>query len=196
MRIVPKGPDGIMSRIREFQARMQHMSGAASSPHADAAAPALRGSIGSSELVPANPMSEGYRLGAQQPPPELRSMMEQAALEAGISPDLLEALVAIESGFNVRAVSPKGAQGLTQLMPATARSLGVSDPFDPLQNLRGGARYLAQMLARFGDVKLALAAYNAGPGAVERFGRQVPPYSETVAYVENVLARLVSGGRP
>jgi len=196
MKIVPKGPEGIMERIRELQARMQHLGGAATAFDTDPAAPALRGEIGSSGFVPVNPMSDGYRVGAQQPPDELRSMIGQAASEAGISSDLLEALVAIESGFNPRAVSPKGAQGLTQLMPATARGLGVSDPFDPLQNLRGGARYLAQMLARFGDVKLALAAYNAGPGAVERFGRQIPPYAETIAYVQNVLARLEAGGRP
>ncbi|HVL39761.1 MAG TPA: lytic transglycosylase domain-containing protein, partial [Fimbriimonadaceae bacterium] len=100
---------------------------------------------------------------------------------------LLDALVAEESAYDPNARSRAGAMGLSQLMPGTARELGVADPFDPAQNLRGGAKYLAQMLQRFGDLRLALAAYNAGPGAVEKAGLAVPPYRETQEYVERVM---------
>jgi soluble lytic murein transglycosylase-like protein len=109
-----------------------------------------------------------------------------AAKRNGVDPALLAGLVKQESGFNPDAGSPAGAQGLTQLMPATAASLGVSDVHDPAQALEGGAKYLRQQLDRFGgDVARALAAYNAGPGAVERFGG-VPPYAETQNYVRKV----------
>jgi len=120
-----------------------------------------------------------------------------AATRNGVEPALLAALVKQESGFNPTAGSPAGAQGLTQLMPATAASLGVTDSHDPAQALEGGAKYLRQQLDRFGgDVARALAAYNAGPGAVERFGG-VPPYAETQNYVRNVqafAAELRAGG--
>jgi soluble lytic murein transglycosylase-like protein len=111
-----------------------------------------------------------------------------AAKKHGVDPALLAGLVKQESGFNPDAGSPAGAQGLTQLMPATAASLGVTNVHDPVQALDGGAKYLRQQLDRFGgDVARALAAYNAGPGAVERFGG-VPPYAETQEYVRRVQA--------
>jgi soluble lytic murein transglycosylase-like protein len=116
------------------------------------------------------------------------SEITAAASRHGVDPALLAGLVKQESGFNANAVSPAGAQGLTQLMPATAAGLGVTDPTDPAQALEGGAKYLRQQLDRFGgDVGKALAAYNAGPGAVERFGG-VPPYAETQEYVRRVQA--------
>ncbi|MDX6568379.1 MAG: hypothetical protein QOH15_957 [Gaiellales bacterium] len=115
------------------------------------------------------------------------SLIQQAARDQGVDPALLKGLVQAESGFNPSSVSSVGAQGLTQLMPDTAKGLGVSNPFDPLQNLEGGARFLAGALKRFGNnEQLALAAYNAGPGAVERYGG-IPPYAETQAYVPRVL---------
>ncbi len=114
--------------------------------------------------------------------------IQRAADAAGVAPPLLLALVAVESGGDARAVSPKGAQGLGQLMPATAARFGVADPFDPAQNLRGAAAYLDALLRRYGgDAVLALAAYNAGEGAVARH-RGVPPFPETRAYVPRVLA--------
>jgi soluble lytic murein transglycosylase-like protein len=116
------------------------------------------------------------------------SLIQQAARDQGVDPALLKGLVQAESGFNPSSVSSVGAQGLTQLMPDTAKGLGVTNPFDPLQNLEGGARFLAGALKRFGgNEQLALAAYNAGPGAVERYGG-IPPYAETQAYVQKVLA--------
>jgi soluble lytic murein transglycosylase-like protein len=111
-----------------------------------------------------------------------------AARRHGLDPALLAGLVKQESGFNANAVSPAGARGLTQLMPATAAGLGVTDATNPAQALEGGAKYLKAQLDRFGgDVAKALAAYNAGPGAVQRFGG-VPPYAETQAYVRRVQA--------
>jgi cell wall-associated NlpC family hydrolase len=115
------------------------------------------------------------------------SMIQQAARDQGVDPALLKGLVQAESGFNNSSVSSVGAQGLTQLMPDTARGLGVTNSFDPLQNLEGGARFLAGALKRFGgNEQLALAAYNAGPAAVERYGG-IPPFAETQAYVPRVL---------
>jgi len=111
----------------------------------------------------------------------------QAAEAADVDPALVLAVVVRESGGDPNALSPKGAQGLMQLMPGTARELGVADAQDPAQNLAGGARYLSRMLRRYdGDVDLALAAYNAGPGTVDRAGKQVPAYPETQKYVKAV----------
>jgi soluble lytic murein transglycosylase-like protein len=116
------------------------------------------------------------------------SIIENAALTASVEPNLLRAVIVVESGFNSRAVSKRGAVGLMQLMPATASRFGVSNPYDPRQNIHGGAQYLKFLIDRFGqNVRLALAAYNAGEEAVERSGRQIPPFTETMAYVPRVL---------
>ncbi|MCU0306381.1 MAG: lytic transglycosylase domain-containing protein [Thermoleophilia bacterium] len=120
-------------------------------------------------------------------PAELRPLIQRAAEANGIEPALLAAVARAESDFDPQTTSPAGAQGLMQLMPATARSMGVTDPMDPGQSLMGGARYLRGLLDRFnGDRTLALAGYNAGPNAVARAGG-VPPYAETQAYVPRVL---------
>ena len=104
-----------------------------------------------------------------------------------LNPALAKAVVHVESAFRSKARSPKGAMGLMQLMPATARRFGVNDPYHPQQNLRGGMKYLRFLLDRYrGDLRLALSAYNAGEGAVDRFGG-VPPYRETQEYVRRVM---------
>lgn len=120
-------------------------------------------------------------------PPHLTPLIGEAARNTRLDPALIEAVVRVESGFDSAARSPKGAQGLMQLMPATARRYGVDDPLDPAQNLLGGARYLRDLLDRFATLPLALAAYNAGEGAVERHGNTIPPFAETEAYVPRVL---------
>lgn len=118
--------------------------------------------------------------------------IDAAANRNGIDPLLLQALIQQESGFDPNATSAAGAEGLTQLMPSTAAALGVSNPYDPTQSIDGGAAYLGQQLQAFGgNVPMALAAYNAGPGAVQQYGG-VPPYPETTAYVQQVLARYDS----
>jgi soluble lytic murein transglycosylase-like protein len=105
----------------------------------------------------------------------------------GVRSDLVRAVMQVESAFNPAAVSPKGAMGLMQLMPATARQYGVSNPFNPVENVRAGVKYLRELLDRYQDnEELALAAYNAGPGAVDKHGESVPPYKETRDYVARI----------
>ncbi|MGH8253219.1 MAG: transglycosylase SLT domain-containing protein [Steroidobacteraceae bacterium] len=113
----------------------------------------------------------------------------RAAAAASVQAELVRAVIVVESGFNPRAISRRGAVGLMQLLPSTARRYGAFNAFDPEQNIRAGANYLADLIARFGTEKLdlVLAAYNAGENAVERYGRHIPPYKETRAYVPNVL---------
>jgi soluble lytic murein transglycosylase-like protein len=119
----------------------------------------------------------------------MRQLAVDAARRHGLDPELVLAVVAVESAFRPEAVSPKGAQGLMQLMPTTAAALGVGDALDPAQNLDGGVRYLGSLLTLYGgDLRRALAAYNAGEGAVARHGG-IPPYRETRAYVKSVLRR-------
>ncbi|HEX5006565.1 MAG TPA: lytic transglycosylase domain-containing protein [Hyphomonadaceae bacterium] len=122
-------------------------------------------------------------------------LLESAGQATDISPRLLEAIAYVESRFNTKAVSPKGAVGMMQLMPGTAEELGV-DPHDPQENARGGADYLRRMVTLFGNnVELAVAAYNAGPAAVLKYGG-VPPYAETRAYVDAVMEYLAKSSVP
>jgi soluble lytic murein transglycosylase-like protein len=123
----------------------------------------------------------------------IHAAVRTAAMRYNVPEALIYSVMQQESGMNPRALSAAGAIGLMQLMPETARALGV-DPWDPVQNIDGGTRYLAQLLKQFdGDVRLALAAYNAGPEAVRRYGG-IPPYPETQSYVESILARLEEPG--
>ena len=133
--------------------------------------------------------------------PHYEPLIRQHASQRGIRPDLVRAVIQVESAFNPRAVSPKGAMGLMQLMPATVKQFGVIDPFNPAENIRAGVSYLRQLLDRYDhDEQLALAAYNAGPAAVDKHGSKVPPYKETQNYVLKITgirgnARSAPGAR-
>lgn len=154
---------GILILMRRNQGRM-HIPGLTQKASYSVASRALRG----------------------KSPAAFDQLIARAARRHGLPAALVKAVVKAESNFQPHALSDKGAQGLMQLMPATAQDLGVDHPFTPEENVAGGTRYLRAMYDRFGDWSHALAAYNAGPGAVDRFGG-IPPYAETQQYVERVL---------
>lgn len=197
MRLELLGPEGARRRMEELQARVGQLRQPSATAKGGLGAPSaefesmiaewkpdpLAGNVGGA--VPFNPFGGGAKVESSP----LKSLIEKAATDAGVDPALLEALVSAESGFDPNARSRAGAMGLTQLMPDTAKSLGVANPFDPEQSLKGGAQYLSQMLNKFGSTELALAAYNAGPGRVERAGNQIPNLTETQNYVRKVMAR-------
>lgn len=162
--------------------------------HVGGAAQSIREAMGLNDDAPATLQADPAPPSALRAPAHVRPLVEAAAARHGLAPALLDAVAHQESRFRQEAVSHKGAIGVMQLMPGTARALGV-DPHDKMQNLDGGARYLRAMLDRFGgDVTLALAAYNAGPGAVERHGG-VPPFRETQDYVRRIRADLDTRAR-
>jgi soluble lytic murein transglycosylase-like protein len=186
--------ESIGERIAAIQSKIEAITGGpqpAAAPGFDealntastaAAAPATAPTATAAAATPA----AGAGLGGAPTPYD--GMIQAAAAKYGLDPALLKALIRQESNFDPNAGSPAGAQGLTQLMPGTAASLGVTNPKDPAQAIEGGAKYLRQQLDAFGgDVRKALAAYNAGPGAVQRHGG-IPPYPETQNYVQKVLA--------
>jgi soluble lytic murein transglycosylase-like protein len=177
----------IGTRLDELNAMVAQMTAPAAAPATTAPTSSFAGALAAAQgSASAAPLTG---TGADT---NFDSQINAAATANGIDPALLKGLVAQESGFNPSARSGAGAVGLTQLMPGTAASLGVTNPLDPVQSLQGGAKYLRQQLDRFGgDEKLALAAYNAGPGAVQKYGG-VPPYSETQNYVTSVMAKAAS----
>jgi soluble lytic murein transglycosylase-like protein len=171
------GPDKASQRMQELQARIQSYSPPPPTVGFSAALKGAIGKPGDGGLDPASP---------------LPGLAIDAANQNGVDPGIFKSLVNAESSWNPQSVSNKGAIGLTQLMPDTAKGLGITDPYDPVQNLQGGAKYLRQMLDKFGgNYTKALAAYNAGPGAVEK-ANGVPPYQETVAYVRKILSHAAS----
>ena len=171
-----------VARVAQIQAML-----AQSPVEAPAAMPANGTSFAAALQSAQAPAAAPATSAAGGDPTQFDGLINDAATRNGVDPALLKALIRQESNFNPNARSGAGAVGLTQLMPSTAAGLGVGDPTDPAQAIEGGAKYLRQQLDRFGgDQAKALAAYNAGPGAVQRFGG-VPPYAETQAYVQRVL---------
>ncbi len=149
------------------------------------------GASGRKVIVNENSTQHARRFAAKLvavPDADLQPIIDRHSGAQDLDPKLVQAVIQAESGYNTRALSNKGAIGLMQLMPATASLLNVSNPYDPDDNIKGGTRYLRQMLDRFaGRIELAVAAYNAGPGAVERH-KGIPPFAETRAYVRRVLS--------
>ena len=173
----------IGTRLDQLQTMVATMTAPAPSAPSTSFAGALATAQTSPSTAPSTGAGASTAFGAE---------IDAAAASNGIDPALLKGLVSQESGFDPNARSGAGALGLTQLMPGTAAGLGVTNPLDPVQSLQGGAKYLRQQLDRFGgDEKLALAAYNAGPGAVQKYGG-VPPYRETQNYVNSVLSKAAA----
>jgi soluble lytic murein transglycosylase-like protein len=189
----------VVARVSELQQLMQPAPAPATG--ASFAAQLATASAAAPTGTVAAPTATAAATGASTLPSgtPFASEITAAAQQHGLDPALLAGLIKQESGFNPNAVSPAGARGLTQLMPGTAAGLGVTNPLDPAQAIDGGARYLRQQLDAFGgDITKALAAYNAGPGAVKKYGG-VPPYAETQNYVRSVqshAASFRSGGAP
>jgi soluble lytic murein transglycosylase-like protein len=182
----------IFNDISAIQNRIAEISGAPPAGAVQTAAPGTFNVALAQALMPqlAPPDAAAPDAPAPVPPEQINQLVQQNADIWQVDPALIKSVIANESSFNANAQSPVGAQGLMQLMPETAASLGVKNPFDPAQNVAGGTRYLRSLLDRFkGDTRLAVAAYNAGPNAVEKYG-DVPPYSETQSYVKNVLGSL------
>lgn len=162
---------------------------------ADAAAQTAQAPAAEKATVAAQPQLESKPESAAVPaaPELLDSIIQEAAEKNEVDPNLVRAIIKVESNFNPNAISRKGARGLMQLMPQTARVLGVRDVYDPAENVVGGVRYLKRLMETFpGQLHLSLAAYNAGPGAVERHGG-IPPYSETRDYVNRIASLYRSG---
>ena len=171
------------ARVRALEALIARTEGVSTGARAAAAAGSQpASSTAFASALQAAGASAGAASGGQYD-----ALIEQAAARNGVDPAVLHGLIQQESGFDPSARSGAGAMGLTQLMPGTASSLGIANPLDPAESIEGGARYLAEMLSKFaGNTADALAAYNAGPGAVQQYGG-VPPYAETQSYVQKVL---------
>jgi len=180
----------IDARVQELQTMVAAMTTPPAQPAASSSS-SFAGALASAQAAPTQTSPSAATSGTDGST-AFGAEIDAAAASNGIDPALLKGLVSQESGFDPNARSGAGAVGLTQLMPGTAASLGVTNPLDPAQSLQGGAKYLRQQLDRFGgDERLALAAYNAGPGAVAKYGG-VPPYSETQNYVNSVVAKAAA----
>lgn len=179
----------ITTDIAAVTARISEITGAppVQVPAVSAGTPSFASYVSQAMAEPAQPPQPAAAGPSMAPPAQLEQLIQANGNAAGVDPALIKAIIANESAFDPQATSKTGAQGLMQLEPETAAGVGVTDAYDPAQNILGGTRYIKGLLERFhGDVRLAVAAYNAGPGAVAKYGG-VPPYAETQNYVQNVL---------
>ena len=194
-----RGVDAVEQRVRQLQHLIQSTS---TSPTADSFSKQLQAKASTPTANPYGPQAPTLSVSAKgvvQPPTNLNTkasalwpLITQQASQHKIDPALVAAVIPQESGFNNNATSKAGAQGLMQLMPATAKSLGVTDSLDPAQNIAAGTKYLSQKLSEFNcNIPLALAAYNAGSGAVKKYDG-IPPYAETQGYVRKILGQYLS----
>jgi len=200
---VPAGEQAIEQRVAQLQAMIERtrtlaagtvptsIASGSTSTSTSTSQPANFASAlqaaSSADATSANYSTAAYQPTSAPASGEYAALIEQAAQRNGVEPALLQGLIQQESGFDPNAQSSAGAAGLTQLMPGTASSMGVANPLDPAESIEGGARYLGQLRRQFGgNTTDALAAYNAGPGAVQQYGG-VPPYAETESYVSKVL---------
>ncbi len=177
----------IFGDIAAVTRRIAELTGQYPAPPPTVPAGLLAGGGSAAQGSFASMVSSAMRPPSPVAPAQVDALVNNNAQSYGVDPALIKAIIANESGFDANATSRTGAQGLMQLEPETAASLGVDNAYDPAQNISGGTRYIRDLLERFnGDLRLAVAAYNAGPGAVEKYGG-VPPYAETQSYVQNVL---------
>jgi soluble lytic murein transglycosylase-like protein len=204
---VPEDEQAIVQRVQQLQGLIEQtrqIGSGISSMGATAAASSTGSPSATAPQVPAGDFAAALQAatmadsspttahsesaaGASADGGEYDSVIEQAAERYGVDPTVLHGLIQQESGFDPNAQSSAGASGLTQLMPGTATSMGVTNPLNPTESIEGGARYLSQLMSQFGgNTEDALAAYNAGPGAVQQYGG-IPPYAETQSYVSKVL---------
>lgn len=186
---MPAGEAAIAQRVRQLQTLIEQTGQIASSPSATTSdfSSVLQAASTAGQAQAAYPATPSASSEGSSQAGGYEGMIAQAAQRYGLDPAVLHGLIQQESGFDPNSQSSAGAAGLTQLMPGTASSLGVANPLDPSESIEGGARYLSQLMGQFGgNTTEALAAYNAGPGAVQQYGG-VPPYAETQSYVSKVL---------
>lgn len=190
----PKGIEGINQRMAAIRARSGFVDNEFANSMQNAAGMAANMDPSGQKAGGTNPMNPfdmdvSPAAAKMKDKVKIQAMVNDMAEKHGLAPDLLSAVIEQESNFDPFARSAAGAQGLMQLMPGTAAQLGVKDPYDPAQNIEGGAKYLRQLLDQFKDVPLALAAYNAGPTRVKLAGG-IPNFPETRAYVQKIMARI------
>lgn len=183
-----RGLTGVVERIEELEALLATRPNAAAAGVSAATSAAAKGPQQFARVLETELGKTEGAIGDGK----FAGLIRQAAARYGMDARLIDAVIRAESDYNPRCVSHAGARGLMQLMPENCTDYGVSDPFDPAQNIDAGVRQLKDMMARFGRLDLALAAYNAGPGAVRRYGG-IPPYRETQAYVKKILGALAEG---
>ncbi len=182
------GMSRVQARIEEIQRRIEWLGGEGVPGSFQGILEKTSGRSDSEGVQPQGASAPGWGKNATERMEALRPLIKAAAGRYGVEESLVRAVILMESGGNPGAVSDAGAMGLMQLMPSTAKGLGVDDPFDPVQNLDGGVRYLRQLLDRYnGDESLALAAYHSGPSRVDRYGG-IPPFPVVSRYVKTVLA--------